>query len=66
VLAPGRYFAITTLSRLGRGLDILDRSAREMSIVVQGSAALGGVVDLPSRARIERSPSASRRHAEVP
>jgi ABC-type polysaccharide/polyol phosphate transport system ATPase subunit len=65
LLAPGRYFAIVTISRLGRGLEILDRSARELSIVVQGSAAQGGVVDIPFRSSIERSPSADRRHAGV-
>jgi ABC-type polysaccharide/polyol phosphate transport system ATPase subunit len=65
ILAPGRYFAVTTVSRLGRGLEILDRSAREMSIVVQGSVANGGVVDVPIRTVIERSPSSDRRHVEV-
>lgn len=65
VLAPGRYFPIVTVSRLGRDLEILDRSARQMSIVIQGSAAQGGVVDLPVHAAIERSPSSDRRHAEV-
>jgi ABC-type polysaccharide/polyol phosphate transport system ATPase subunit len=65
ILAPGRYYAVTTISRLGRGLEILDRSAREMSIVVQGSVANGGVVDVPVRTAIERSPSSERRHVEV-
>jgi ABC-type polysaccharide/polyol phosphate transport system ATPase subunit len=65
LLAPGRYYPIVTVSRLGRGLEILDRSAREISIVVQGSTAEGGVVDLPVRAAIERAPSSDRRHAEV-
>jgi ABC-type polysaccharide/polyol phosphate transport system ATPase subunit len=65
VLAPGRYYPITTVSRLGRGLEILDRSARETSIVVQGSAARGGVIDVPIRSAIERSPSSARRQVEV-
>ena len=65
VLAPGRYYTIVTISRLGRGLELLDRSAREMSIVVQGSASRGGVIDIPIRSSIERSPSSDRRHAEV-
>jgi ABC-type polysaccharide/polyol phosphate transport system ATPase subunit len=65
VLAPGRYFPVVTVSRLGRGLEILDRSTRETSMVVAGSAARGGLVDIPVRASIERSPSSERRHAEV-
>jgi ABC-type polysaccharide/polyol phosphate transport system ATPase subunit len=65
VLAPGRYFPIVTVSRLGRGLEILDRSTRETSMVVAGSAARGGLVDIPVHASIERSPSSERRHAEV-
>jgi ABC-type polysaccharide/polyol phosphate transport system ATPase subunit len=65
ILAPGRYYAITTVSRLGRGLEILDRLAREMSIVVQGSVASGGIVDIPFHTVIERSPSSARRHVEV-
>ncbi len=64
-LAPGRYHLTATISKLGRGLDIYDRSEREVSIVVQSSTALGGVVDLPVQASIERSPSAERRHAEA-
>ncbi|MGA2470515.1 MAG: ABC transporter ATP-binding protein [Solirubrobacteraceae bacterium] len=65
VLAPGRYFLIVTISRLGRGLEILDRSARETSVVVQGSVAQGGVVDLPIRAVIERAPALGRRRVQV-
>jgi ABC-type polysaccharide/polyol phosphate transport system ATPase subunit len=65
LLAPGRYFAIVTVSRLGRGLEILDRSARETSILVQGSEAQGGVVDIPFQSAIERSPSTDRRPAKV-
>jgi len=59
-LAPGRYSLIATVSRLGRGLEILDRSEREVSLVVQGSGAQGGLVDLPAQARIERSVDSSR------
>jgi ABC-type polysaccharide/polyol phosphate transport system ATPase subunit len=65
LLAPGRYFLVVTISRLGRGLEILDRSSRESSVVVQGSVALGGVVDLPFRAAIERAPALARRRVEV-
>jgi ABC-type polysaccharide/polyol phosphate transport system ATPase subunit len=65
VLAPGRYFPVATISRLGDGLDLLGRSAREMSIVVQGSAARGGLVDLPVKATIDRSPAASGRSLEL-
>jgi hypothetical protein len=65
VLAPGRYMVIASLSRLGHGLELIDRSDRELSIVVQGSRAQGGVVDLPVSAAIERSPAGERRHAEA-
>ncbi len=54
VLAPGRYQLIATLSRLGRGLDVLHRSNREVSIVVSGTQAQGGVIDVPIRAAIDR------------
>jgi ABC-type polysaccharide/polyol phosphate transport system ATPase subunit len=65
VLAPGRYQVIASLSRLGHGLELIDRSDRELSIVVQGSRAQGGVVDVPVSAAIERSPAGERRHAEA-
>ena len=64
-LAPGRFYLIATLSRLGRGLEVLDRSDREVSIVVQGTGAQGGVVDLPADASIERVSSAARLEVEV-
>jgi ABC-type polysaccharide/polyol phosphate transport system ATPase subunit len=64
-LAPGRYNLIATISRLGRGLDVFDRSERETSIVVQGSGAQGGVVDLPAQASIERSSSGARAPVEA-
>jgi ABC-type polysaccharide/polyol phosphate transport system ATPase subunit len=54
VMAPGRYNVIATLSRLGHGLDLIDRSDREVSIVVTATRAQGGVVDVPIRASIER------------
>jgi len=60
VLAPGRYQLIAGLSRLGRGLELIDRSEREVSLVVQGSRPQGGVVDVPFRAAIERSGSLDR------
>ena len=65
-LAPGRYQLVVTISRLGRGLDILARSERELSIVVQGTASQGGVIDLPSEASIERASSAQAQQVRVP
>jgi ABC-type polysaccharide/polyol phosphate transport system ATPase subunit len=65
VLAPGRYELIATLSSQGRGLDVLDRSDRQVSIVVKGTHAEGGVFDVPVRAAIDRSPSDDRHGVEV-
>ncbi len=56
VLAPGRYRLTATLSRLGRGLELLDRSDGEASLMVKAAATShGGVIELPVNAAIERS-----------
>jgi hypothetical protein len=65
ILAPGRYQVIASLSRLGHGLELIDRSDRELSFVVKGVRAQGGVIDLPFSTAIERSPADERRHAEA-
>jgi ABC-2 type transport system ATP-binding protein len=61
LLAPGRYRVVGTLSRLGHGLEVIDRSDRERSIVVKGATTRGGVVDLPVRSTIDRAPAYDRR-----
>lgn len=58
--APGRYFPIANLARRGGGLDLIDRSKREISFLVQGSTAQGGIVDLPFTASIERAAAGER------
>jgi ABC-type polysaccharide/polyol phosphate transport system ATPase subunit len=54
-LAPGRYFATVNVARRGAGLDLVHRRRRISTITVFGSAAEGGLVDLPHEVRIERS-----------
>jgi hypothetical protein len=56
---------IATLSRLGRGLELIDRSDGEVTLIVKGTTSQGGVVDLPVHSAIERSPSYERRGVEV-
>jgi ABC-2 type transport system ATP-binding protein len=64
-LGPGRYHPVASLARRGRGLDLIDRSKREISFLVQGSTAQGGLVDLPFTSSIERRAAADRHKAEV-
>lgn len=47
MLAPGRYYPIVTITRRGDGLDVIDRFTRDMSFVVTGLSASGGMVELP-------------------
>ncbi len=61
VLAPGRYSPVFTMAHRGTGLDLIDRYEGSFSFVVTGTAALGGLVDLPVRTAAERVP---RRPAE--
>jgi ABC-type polysaccharide/polyol phosphate transport system ATPase subunit len=53
-LSPGKYFPTVNLTRRGAGLDIIHRVRRMATITVFGSAAQGGLVDLPYRATVER------------
>jgi ABC-type polysaccharide/polyol phosphate transport system ATPase subunit len=65
VLGPGRFELIATLSRQGHGLEVLDRSERQVSVVVKSTRAQGGVVDVPVRVAIDRSPSPRPAGVEV-
>jgi ABC-type polysaccharide/polyol phosphate transport system ATPase subunit len=60
VLGPGRYKVEATLSRLGRGLELIDRS-EDVSLIVQATKARGGAVDVPVRAAIERTTAGAPR-----
>jgi ABC-type polysaccharide/polyol phosphate transport system ATPase subunit len=64
-LAPGRYYPVASLARRGGGLDLIDRSRREISFLVQGSTAQGGIVDLPCVSSIERTAAGARTRVEV-
>ena len=54
VLAPGRYSPVLELAHRGSGLDVADRFESKYSFVVTGPMALGGLIDLPTRATITR------------
>jgi len=54
-LSPGKYFPTVNVSHRGGGLDLIHRRRRMLTLVVFGSAARGGVVDLPYVASLERS-----------
>ncbi len=54
VLAPGRYSPVVNLAHRGSGLDVMDRYERAFSFVVTATAAMGGIVDLPTEVTIER------------
>ncbi|HWW90954.1 MAG TPA: ABC transporter ATP-binding protein [Solirubrobacteraceae bacterium] len=64
-LAPGRYYPIASLVRRGGGLDLIDRSTREIAFLVQGSTAQGGIVDLPYASSVERAAVGPRSRIEV-
>jgi ABC-type polysaccharide/polyol phosphate transport system ATPase subunit len=55
MLAPGRYHTILTISRRGDGLDVIDRFAGGLSFVVSGTAASGGMVEIPVQTEISRA-----------
>jgi ABC-type polysaccharide/polyol phosphate transport system ATPase subunit len=57
VLAPGRYSPVVNLAHRGSGLDVMDRYERAFSFLVTGTAARGGIVDLPIDVSIERADS---------
>jgi ABC-type polysaccharide/polyol phosphate transport system ATPase subunit len=54
LLAPGRYSPLLTLAHRGTGLDLMDRFESGFSFVVTGPQAMGGLVDLPVEASVER------------
>jgi ABC-type polysaccharide/polyol phosphate transport system ATPase subunit len=54
MLAPGRYYPIVTISHRGEGLDVIDRFTRDMSFVVTGLSASGGMVEIPVETAIDR------------
>jgi hypothetical protein len=60
-LRPGRYFLSMVVARPGGGQDQLDRWERMFSVVVVGSRATGGLVDLPHRLTVQRRPAAAER-----
>jgi ABC-2 type transport system ATP-binding protein len=54
MLAPGRYHPIVTITHRGEGVDVIDRFTREMSFVVSGLSASGGMVEIPVQIEISR------------
>jgi ABC-2 type transport system ATP-binding protein len=54
VLAPGRYSPVVELAHRGSGFDVIDRFESGVSFVVTGASAMGGLIDLPVRAGMER------------
>jgi ABC-type polysaccharide/polyol phosphate transport system ATPase subunit len=61
VLAPGRYSPVIQLAHLGSTLDVMDRFEGSFSFVVTSSTALGGIVDVPVRLRVDRDGAAAGR-----
>jgi len=57
-LAPQRYFANVSVARRGGGEDVMDRRERIASVVVTGTRAAGGLVDLPHQIAVERAGAA--------
>jgi ABC-type polysaccharide/polyol phosphate transport system ATPase subunit len=53
MLAPGRYHPILTITHRGDGLDVIDRFAGGLSFVVTGTAASGGMVEIPVETSIK-------------
>jgi ABC-type polysaccharide/polyol phosphate transport system ATPase subunit len=54
MLALGRYHPIVTITHAGDGLDVIDRFTRDLSFVVTGMAASGGMVEIPVQTEIDR------------
>jgi ABC-type polysaccharide/polyol phosphate transport system ATPase subunit len=54
VFAPGRYFVSLSLARRGGGGSLIDRVERVISMVVTGTRAVGGLVDLPHDLELRR------------
>jgi ABC-type polysaccharide/polyol phosphate transport system ATPase subunit len=55
VLAPGRYGPVIQLAHRGSGVDVIDKFEGRFSFVVTGSQALGGLIDLPVVAAVDRT-----------
>ena len=54
MLAPGRYHPMVTITRRGEGLDVIDRFTRDMSFVVTGLSASGGMIEIPVQTAVDR------------
>jgi ABC-type polysaccharide/polyol phosphate transport system ATPase subunit len=54
MLAPGRYHTVLTITRRGEGIDVVDRLAGGLSFVVSGTAASGGMVEIPVETEVTR------------
>jgi ABC-type polysaccharide/polyol phosphate transport system ATPase subunit len=54
MLAPGRYHPIVTITHQGDGLEVIDRFTRDMSFVVTGMSASGGMVEIPVQTEVNR------------
>ncbi|HXD55753.1 MAG TPA: ABC transporter ATP-binding protein [Solirubrobacteraceae bacterium] len=64
-LAPGRYFTDVDLVRTDNSLDLIDRYLDTLEFMVGGVSSLGGYVDLPYAASVERVESAETASAEL-
>jgi ABC-type polysaccharide/polyol phosphate transport system ATPase subunit len=53
MLAPGRYHSVITITHRGDGLDVIDRFAGGLSFVVTGTAASGGMVEIPVQTTVQ-------------
>jgi ABC-type polysaccharide/polyol phosphate transport system ATPase subunit len=54
MLPPGRYHTVFTITRRGEGVDVIDRLAGGLSFVVTGTAASGGMVEIPVQTEVTR------------
>jgi ABC-type polysaccharide/polyol phosphate transport system ATPase subunit len=59
MLAPGRYHPILTITHRGEGMAVIDRFAGGLSFVVSGTAASGGMVEIPVETDVMRVAPAS-------
>jgi ABC-type polysaccharide/polyol phosphate transport system ATPase subunit len=53
-LAPGRYELTPTVARRGGGADVLDLREDLASLIVHGTRASGGIVEIPHSLELER------------
>jgi ABC-type polysaccharide/polyol phosphate transport system ATPase subunit len=67
ILAPGRYEPVANLARAGEGHDIIDSWRYELSFMVRGLRASGGMVDVSHEWTIEQgSMDTPARYTESP